>query len=240
MNKKTGLINPHFELVVLWIQSNIGKAIVTLLILAYLGTALMITFSLQHALAVFGPTPSWIVAGVMAVLSQAIRGTLVYFNQANPYRISSAWEWMGVLFAIMLTILACVEIYHLFSSQGIGTAAKISAIGLIIAGFFLEVYFLSEINRANRAVLVSNEQLMKDAIDFEKNFAELKIKISEAQIELINYKRDRMSHALQKGRNGAATPPVDDELHRKSRAESVFDLSGEEHSFSANGHYEGN
>lgn len=206
-NDNNTLVNPHFELVVLWIQANIGKVISTLLVLTYLGTALMIAVSLHDALLLIGNTMAWIVAAVMAVLTQAIRGSLVYFNQANPYRVGSLWEKLGLAFALILTVFACFEVYHLFAEQGLGTAAMISANGLIIAGFFLEAYFLGEINRTNRSVLIANPDLIQLAIDFEEKFAELQIQISEAQIKMNKAKRRRLSGAIHGSTPAPAPTP---------------------------------
>lgn len=230
-SKGSSLVNPHFEIVVLWIQANIGKFIVTLLVFTYLSTALMICVSLQDALLVFGPTLSWVVAVPMAVFSQMIRGSLVYFNQANPYRVSKIWEYLGMIFAFVLTIWACYEVHHLFVSQGIGSAAQMSAIGFIIAGFFLEAYFLGEINRTNRSVLVSDPSLIEEAIAFEREYADLQIAIGEAQIELQQAKRKRLSGALQKGRMSnrqqasgpAPTPSKEEPAGDKEEDDSIID-----------------
>jgi len=203
MKNNSNLVNPHFELVVLWIQSNIGKVIVSLLVLTYLGTALMIAVSLQHALLPWGATMSWIVAGCMAVLSQAIRGSLVYFNQANPYRVSRGWEYLGIVFAFALTVFACFEVYHLFTSQGLGIAAKISGIGLIVAGFFLEAYFLGEINRTNRTTLVANPQMIKDALAYEREYAELVIAMQAERVKLTRAKKSALSNVLTEHVNPA-------------------------------------
>lgn len=240
-SKSSSLVNPHFELVVMWIQANIGKVIVALLVMTYLGTALMIATSLQDALKIFGPTLSWIGASITAVLAQMIRGSLVYFNQANPYRVSSYWEYLGIVFAFILTVFACFEVHHLFVSQGIGIAGEISVVGLIIAGFFLEAYFLGEINRTNRSLLIENPDLIQQAIKYEQEYAEMIIAIGEAKIDLHNAKRRRLSGALQRGRStgNEQTPTPSDSKEEKAlpkpkpEPESIFD-------FSENGHSEKN
>lgn len=242
-SKGNVLNNPQFEIVVLWIQAHIGRLIVFLLGATYFSTALMIAVSLQDALLTLGPTLSWVVAAPMALFGQMIRGSLVYFNQANPYRISKMWEYLGMVFAFVLTIWACYEVHHLFSSQGIGNAAQISAIGFIVAGFFLEAYFLGEINRTNRSVLISNPDMIQQAIDYEREYADLQIAIGEAKIELQHAKRDRLSGALRKRQptisKSSPTPlieepetdPIPDEEKEEAISEPLFDFT-----MNGNGH----
>ncbi|PHN06833.1 hypothetical protein [Flavilitoribacter nigricans] len=238
-SKGNVLNNPKFEIVVLWIQAHIGQLIVFLLGATYFSTALMIAVSLQDALLTLGPTLSWIVAAPMALFGQMIRGSLVYFNQANPYRISKMWEYLGMVFAFVLTVWACYEVHHLFSSQGIGDAAQISAIGFIVAGFFLEAYFLGEINRTNRSVLVANPDMIQQVIDYEREYADLQIAIGEAKIELEYAKRDRLSGALRKRQPTSApkqapTPLIEEHTHEpEEEAEDV--ISEPLFSFSTNG-----
>lgn len=227
------LINPHFEIVVRKIQANIGILIVTLLILGYFGTALFICVGLQGALSKFGPVLSWVVAVATAVLGQSIRGALVYFNQANPYRISNKWEYLGLTYALIMTVFSSFEVHHLFTSNGIGMAAEISCIGLVIFTFFLETYFFGEINRTNRSVMIENPELVEQAIEYERAYAEMIIQINEAKIELQNAELKRLRGAIQRGRSTnnqlpAPTPsehpePETKELEEKPKAEKKND-----------------
>lgn len=239
MKNNSNLVNPHFELVVLWIQSNIGKLIVSLLILTYLGTALMIAVSLQNALLPWGPVLSWITAGTMAVLSQAIRGSLVYFNQANPYRVSRSWEYLGLMFAFALTVFACFEVHHLFTAQGLGAAAEISGIGLIVAGFFLEAYFLGEINRTNRTTLVANPQMIQDSLAYEQKYAELVIAMQAERVKLTRAKKAALSNVLTE--SIAPAKKLQEIVHeppaQKSPKQIMQKLAAEAHS-NGNGHHE--
>lgn len=233
------LVNPDFEIIVRKIQANIGKLIVALLILTYVGTALFIAVSLQQSLITFGPVLSWVVAGATALLGQSIRGGLVYFNQANPYRISNRWEYLGLGYAFVMTLFSSFEVHHLFSSNGIGLAAEISCIGLIIFGFFLETYFFGEINRTNRSVMIEDPELVEQVIAYEEKHAEMLIRIKEAKIQLQNHELKRLRGALQQGRKSnnrlsAPTPSehpepevkaAEPETPEPQKNESLFDFA---------------
>ena len=193
---QTTFINPRFDLIRLWIQDHIGQFIVGLLILTYLGTGFVIGIALQKGLIIFGVTLSWLAGMGVSLIAQLIRGTLVYFSQANPYRLNTNGHIVGGVIAAILTIYAGFEVFHLLTDLGISNAVKISVIGVIIAGFFLEVFFLNELTKINHAVLVSDPELFQNAIEHEQKLVEIKSKVGEAKIQLLKARRERFSKAL--------------------------------------------
>lgn len=196
MKNSTTFINPHFDLIRLSIQENIGRFIVALLILTYLATGAIIGLALQKGLIPFGPIISWFAGMGLAIIGQMIRGSLVYFGQSNPYRLGGNAHWMGTLAALALTVYACYEVISLLSEQGISQAVQISVVGFIVAGFFVEYFFLKELLKINQYVLVNDPALYQQALTNERKLAEIKIKMTEASIALMHARRQRMGYAL--------------------------------------------
>lgn len=189
-------VNPHFDLIRLWIQENIGKFIVVLLILTYLGTGFVVGISLQKGLTVFGVALSWIAGMIVAVFSQMIRGSLVYFSQANPYRIGGNAHQAGTAAAVLLTGWASYEVIHMLSAIGVSSAFQISVVGFIIGGFFVEWFFLNELRQINHANLLNDPELYEQALEHETKLAEIKIKAMEARVKLVQARRARLRQAL--------------------------------------------
>ncbi|MCB0565404.1 MAG: hypothetical protein KDD01_13605 [Phaeodactylibacter sp.] len=210
MKSSSNFINPHFDLIRLSIQENIGKFVVALLILTYLATGFIIGIALQKGLTPFGPVISWIAGMGLAVIGQMIRGSLVYFGQANPYRLGNNAHWMGTAAALALTIYACYEVISLLSEQGISQAVQVSAVGFIIAGFFVEVFFLKELVKINQSILVNSPALYEQALNNERRLAEIKIKMTEASIALMHARRQRMGQALNNTEPQEAPPTLPD------------------------------
>lgn len=194
--KNSNFINPHFDLIRLSIQENIGKFIVGLLVLTYLATGAIIGLALQKGLVPFGPVISWFAGMGLAVIGQMIRGSLVYFGQSNPYRLGGSAHLMGTMAALALTVYACYEVISLLSEQGITQAVQISVVGFIVAGFFVEYFFLRELLKINQYVLVNDPALYQQALANERKLAEIKIKTTEASIALMHARRQRMGYAL--------------------------------------------
>lgn len=195
-NSNQNFVNPHFDLIRLWIQENIGKFVVILLAITYLATGFFIGLALQQGLTVFGAYLSWITAMSVAVIGQMIRGSLVYFSQANPYRIGGNAHVVGTAAALLLTVYACYEVIHLLGAIEVSAAFQTSIVGLIIGGFFVEVFFLNELNKINAATLVNDEKLFEQALENEKKLAEIKIKGMEARVMLVQARRSRLRQAL--------------------------------------------
>lgn len=189
-------VNPHFDLIRLWIQENIGKFIVVLLILTYVGTGFVIGISLQKGLTVFGVALSWVAGMTVAVISQMIRGSLVYFSQANPYRIGGNAHQIGTAAALLLTGWACYEVIHMLSAVGVSFAFQLSVLGFIIGGFFVEWFFLNELRQINHANLLNDPQLYEQALEHETKLAEVQIKAMEARVKLVQARRARLTQAL--------------------------------------------
>lgn len=203
----TTFINPRFDLIRLWIQDHIGQFIVFLLVLTYLGTGFFIGISLQKGLvAVFGTILSWIAGMSLSMIAQMIRGSLVYFSQANPYRLGGNGHLIGGFSALALTIYASYEVIHLLSEQGVSQAVQISTIGVIIGGFFIECFFLNELVKINNSILVNDPDLFEMAVQNEERLTEVKTKIGEAQIKLLHARRQRFGKALNETRGVKAQP----------------------------------
>lgn len=195
-NSDQNFVNPHFDLIRLWIQENIGKFIVVLLVLTYLGTGFVIGISLQKGLTVFGVALSWVAGMIVAIISQMIRGSLVYFSQANPYRIGGNAHQVGTAAALLLTGWACYEVIHMLSAVGVSSAFQISVVGFIVGGFFVEVFFLNELRQINHANLINDPDLYQQALDHEMKMAEVKIQAMEAKVKLVQARRTRLRQAL--------------------------------------------
>lgn len=209
-------VNPHFDLIRLWIQENIGKFVVILLIITYLATGFFIGLALQQGLTVFGVIISWIAGMSVAVVGQMIRGSLVYFSQANPYRLGGNAHIVGTAAALLLTIYAGYEVVHLLSEIGVSPAFQTSIVGLIIGGFFVEVFFLNELNKINQATIVNDPELFQMAIENEEKLAEVKIKGMEAKVKLTQARRARLRLALTEAKKtGRSTPSTPEENGEK-------------------------
>lgn len=207
-NSSENFINPHFDLIRLWIQENIGKFVVALLIIAYLSTGFFIGLALQKGLVVFGLVLSWMAGMAVAVVGQMIRGSLVYFSQANPYRLGGNAHIVGTAAALLLTVYACYEVMHLLSAIGVSKAFQTSIVGLIIGGFFVEVFFLNELNKINQASIVNDPELYRMAVENEEKLAEVKIRTMEAKVKLTKARRARLRLALERQQQPAEKPPV--------------------------------
>lgn len=195
-NSNSEFVNPHFDLIRLWLQENIGKFIVGLLIVTYLITGFFIGIALQKGLTAFGFVFSWIAGMGIAIIGQMIRGSLVYFSQANPYRLGGNAHSVGTAAAFLLTIWAGYEVVHLLSAIGVAQAFQISIVGVVIAGFFVEVFFLNELRKINHAVLVNDPELYQQALENEHKLADIKIAMMEAHVKLTHARRNRLRAAL--------------------------------------------
>lgn len=209
-NSSENFVNPHFDLIRLWIQENIGKFVVILLIITYLATGFFIGLALQQGLTVFGVIISWIAGMTVAVVGQMIRGSLVYFSQANPYRLGGNAHVVGTAAALLLTIYAGYEVVHLLNAIDVSPAFQTSIVGLIVGGFFVEVFFLNELNKINQATIVNDPELFQMAIENEEKLAEVKIKGMEAKVKLTQARRARLRLALTEAKKpGTLTPAPD-------------------------------
>lgn len=211
-------INPRFDLIRLWIQDHIGQFIIFLLVSVYLMTGFTIGIALQKGLMVFGLVLSWVAGMGVAILAQMIRGSLVYFSQANPYRLNSNGHLIGGIAALILTVYASFEVVHLLSDQGVSQAVQVSIVGIIIGGFFLEMGFLNELVKINNAILVNDEELFEQAIASEEKLTEIKTRIGEARIALLHARRNRFTKALNATRGGQQMQEMDtaDEPERQA------------------------
>lgn len=205
---KKAFINPRFDLIRLWIQDHIGQFIIALLLLTYLGTGFVIGIALQKGFIVFGVVASWIAGMGVAGIATFIRGTLVYFSQANPYRLNTNGHIVGCIIAAILSIYAGFEVVHLLSDLQVSVSVQISVVGIIVAGFFLEVFFLHELNKINQAILVNDTDLFESAIESEELLTEIKIRISEAKVRLLNHRRERLRRALEETRHSPTSEPA--------------------------------
>lgn len=227
-------INPRFDLIRLWIQDHIGQFIIFLLCAVYLMTGFSIGISLQKGLTVFGFTLSWIAGMGIAILAQMIRGSLVYFSQANPYRINKSGHIIGGVAAFILTVWASYEVVSLLSEIQVSTAVQTSLVGFIIAGFFLEMFFLNELIKINNAILVNDPALFKMAIENERKLVEIETKVGEAKIALLKARRKRFGAALSDTPKAETT----EQKQHEPQGEEVIDF--EEILSSGNGHHAGN
>lgn len=213
-NRSENFVNPHFDLIRLWIQENIGKFLVFLLILTYLATGFFIGLALQQGLMIFGLVISWVASMSVAIVGQMIRGSLVYFSQANPYRLGGNAHVVGGSAALLLTVYACYEVAHLLGAIGVSPAFQTSIVGVIIGGFFVEVFFLNELIRINQATIVNDPELYRMAVENEEKLAEVQIKAMEAKVKLTQARRSRLRMALNTDRSTtsqapASPPPAD-------------------------------
>lgn len=217
LTNSNNFVNPHFDLIRLWLQEHIGKFITGLLILIYLATGFIIGMALQKSYSGFGLVLSWVAGMLVAILAQAARGSLVYFGQANPYRLNGHAHLIGSSAALALTVYSSYEIYGLMSEAGVTLPGIVSAIGLIIAGFLVEVFFLKELVQMNHATIVGNESLFQQVVEHEEKLSEIKIRTGEAKIKLLQSKRARLSKALSQTHSPTpATLPDVAEQDRKS------------------------
>lgn len=219
-------INPRFDLIRLWIQDHIGQFIVFLLVSVYLMTGFAIGISLQKGLlAAFGLTLSWVAGMGIAVLAQMIRGSLVYFSQANPYRINTNGHLIGGVAAFILTIWASYEVISLLSVIQVNVAVQTSLVGFIVAGFFLEMFFLNELIKINNAILVNDPELFKRAIENEEKLVEITTRVGEAKIKLINARRERFTKALGSGSTEKEEPEEEEQTSPPLKAEKTKSIS---------------
>lgn len=202
-NGSENFVNPHFDLIRLWIQENIGKFIVFLLIITYLATGFFIGLALQKGLLIFGMVISWFAGMSVAIVGQMIRGSLVYFSQANPYRLGGNAHVIGTAAALLLTVYASYEVIHLLGAIGVSPAFQTSIVGVIIGGFFVEVFFLNELNKINQATIVNDPELYRLALENEEKLAWVKIKSMETKVKLTKARRARLRMALTSARNTA-------------------------------------
>lgn len=227
MKNSNQFVNPHFDLIRLWLQENIGKFIVGLLIITYLATGFFIGLALQKGLTPFGIYVSWIAGMSIAIIGQLIRGSLVYFSQANPYRLGGNAHTFGTAAALLLTMWASYEVIHLLSAINVATAFRISIVGVVIAGFFVEVFFLNELQKINQAVLVNDPELYRQAVENEKKLAEIQIAAMEAKVNLVHARRNRLRQALDNRSTTSAdstpTPSDDGETKAPEGIESYSD-----------------
>jgi hypothetical protein len=196
-------INQNFNLVRLFIQERIGMFIVGLLVFIYLATALLIGQSLfQSYLPWLGTLWAAIVSGGVALGTQLARGSLVYFSQANPYTLNNTGHWVGGGIAFLLTAYSCYEINLLMSENNVALPGIISAIGVICAGFLVEVFFLHELVKINTATLANDPSLMSEVEQ------ELE-KITEARTKQM-VMRQKLIEVRQSVLNGTYPPtPLD-------------------------------
>jgi len=134
----------------------------------------------------------------------------VYFSQANPYRLGGNAHVVGTAAALLLTIYAGYEVVHLLNAIDVSPAFQTSIVGLIVGGFFVEVFFLNELNKINQATIVNDPELFQMAIENEEKLAEVKIKGMEAKVKLTQARRARLRLALTEAKKpGTLTPAPD-------------------------------